>query len=140
MQPTLVFLSRESHGQRNLVGHSPWGRKEPDTTGWLTLTVDLMSWFREERKREVVEKRGVVEKGEESMEREGVGKYQSEPVKIPSVSKDVITGGDRQRKYSSEKEHLWFDEGKIHLFIQPLFVYAVPFILDINQQCKIVWL
>ena len=53
MQPTLVFLSRESHGQRNLVGHSPWGCKEPDMTGCLTLTIDWMSWFREERKREL---------------------------------------------------------------------------------------
>ena len=29
---TPVFLSGESHGQRSLVGHSPWGRKELDTT------------------------------------------------------------------------------------------------------------
>ena len=27
-QPTLVFLPGESHGQRNLVSYSPWGRKE----------------------------------------------------------------------------------------------------------------
>ena len=53
MQPTLVFLSRESHGQRNLAGHSPWGCKEPEMTGCLTLTIDPMSWFREERKRAV---------------------------------------------------------------------------------------
>ena len=32
MQPTSVFLSEESHGQRSLVGHSPWGRKELDMT------------------------------------------------------------------------------------------------------------
>ena len=31
-QPTSVFLPGESHGQRGLVGHSPWGRKESDTT------------------------------------------------------------------------------------------------------------
>ena len=31
-QPTPVFLPGESHGQRSLVGCSPWGRKEPDTT------------------------------------------------------------------------------------------------------------
>ena len=29
---TPVFLPRESHGQRSLVGYSPWGRKELDTT------------------------------------------------------------------------------------------------------------
>ena len=28
----LVFLPGESHGRRNLVGYSPWGRKELDTT------------------------------------------------------------------------------------------------------------
>ena len=26
MQPTPVFLPREFHGQRSLVGYSPWGR------------------------------------------------------------------------------------------------------------------
>ena len=31
-QKTPVFLPRESHGQRSLVGYSPWGRKELDTT------------------------------------------------------------------------------------------------------------
>ena len=25
LQPTSVFLSGESHGQRSLVGYSPWG-------------------------------------------------------------------------------------------------------------------
>ena len=31
-QPTPVFLPREFHGQRSLVGYSPWGHKESDTT------------------------------------------------------------------------------------------------------------
>ncbi|CAI9166511.1 unnamed protein product [Rangifer tarandus platyrhynchus] len=31
-QPTPVFLPGKSHGQRSLVGYSPWGRKESDTT------------------------------------------------------------------------------------------------------------
>ena len=26
LQPTPVFLPEESHGQRSLVGYSPWGR------------------------------------------------------------------------------------------------------------------
>ena len=34
--PTVVFLPGESHGQRNLVGYSPWGHKESDTTEQLT--------------------------------------------------------------------------------------------------------
>ena len=31
-QPTLAFLRGKSHGQRSLVGYSPWGHEEPDTT------------------------------------------------------------------------------------------------------------
>ena len=31
-QPTPVFLSGKSHGQRSLKGYSPWGHKELDTT------------------------------------------------------------------------------------------------------------
>ena len=31
-QPTLVFLPGKPHGQRSLVGYSPWGCKESDTT------------------------------------------------------------------------------------------------------------
>ena len=36
-QPTPVFLPREFHGQSYLVGNSPWGHKDLDTTEWLTL-------------------------------------------------------------------------------------------------------
>ena len=35
-QPTPVFLPVEFHGQRSLVGYSPWGRKELDTTEQLS--------------------------------------------------------------------------------------------------------
>ena len=31
-QPTPVFLPGKSHGQRSLVGYSPWGHKESDMT------------------------------------------------------------------------------------------------------------
>ena len=31
-QPSPVFLPGESHGQRSLVGYSPWGRTESDMT------------------------------------------------------------------------------------------------------------
>ena len=37
-QSTPVFLPGESHGRRSLVGYSPWGRKESDTTERLHLT------------------------------------------------------------------------------------------------------
>ena len=36
MQPTSVFLPGESQGQRSLVGYSPWGHKESDTTKHVT--------------------------------------------------------------------------------------------------------
>ena len=32
MQPTPVLLPGKSHGQGSLVGYSPWGREESDTT------------------------------------------------------------------------------------------------------------
>ena len=37
-QPTLVLLPGESYGRRSLVGYSPQGRKESDTTERLHLT------------------------------------------------------------------------------------------------------
>ena len=44
-QPTPVFLLEESHGQRSLVGYSPWGFDELDMTERLnTLTWDLVPW------------------------------------------------------------------------------------------------
>ena len=35
--PFQLFLPGKSHGQRSLVGYSPWGRKESDMTEQLTL-------------------------------------------------------------------------------------------------------
>ena len=32
MATTSLLLPRESHGERSLVGYSPWGRKESDMT------------------------------------------------------------------------------------------------------------
>ena len=37
-QPTPAFLPGESHGQRRLVGYSPWGCKESDRTERLHFT------------------------------------------------------------------------------------------------------
>ena len=39
--PTPVLLPGKSHGQRNLVGCSPWGREESDTTEWLQFHFSL---------------------------------------------------------------------------------------------------
>ena len=38
-QPTPEFLPGESHGQRSLVGYSPWGRKESDMTEQLSTYI-----------------------------------------------------------------------------------------------------
>ena len=40
-QPTLVLLPGKSHGRRSLVGCSPWGRKELDTTARLHFHFSL---------------------------------------------------------------------------------------------------
>ena len=34
--PTPVFLPGEFHGQRSLVGYSPWGHRDLDTTEQLS--------------------------------------------------------------------------------------------------------
>ena len=42
MQTTPVLLPGESHGGRSLVGYSPWGHKELDTTErllWVHMCV-----------------------------------------------------------------------------------------------------
>ena len=44
-QPTPVFLPGKSHGWRSLVGCSPWGRKELDTTERLHLIVILETFY-----------------------------------------------------------------------------------------------
>ena len=37
-QSTPALLPGKSHGRRSLIGYSPWGRKESDTTERLTFT------------------------------------------------------------------------------------------------------
>ena len=49
-QPTPVFLPGKSHGQKSLIGNSPWGCKESDTTERLhflsfMLNSSLLSGF-----------------------------------------------------------------------------------------------
>ena len=41
-QPTPIFFPGKSHGQRSLVGYSPWGRKELDTTDWLKFSLSYI--------------------------------------------------------------------------------------------------
>ena len=42
-QPTPVFLPGKSHGWWNLVGYSPWGCKESDTTEQLHFHFSVLS-------------------------------------------------------------------------------------------------
>ena len=42
-QLTLVSLSGKSHGQRSLVGYSPWGCKESDMTEQLSMHILLVA-------------------------------------------------------------------------------------------------
>ena len=44
-QPTPVVSPGESQGQRSLVGYSPWGRKELDTTEQLHFLITHFSTF-----------------------------------------------------------------------------------------------
>ena len=46
--PTPVFLPGEFHGQRSLVGYSPWGCKELDTTERLTLSLYFLTLIKSE--------------------------------------------------------------------------------------------
>ena len=45
-QPTPAFLPGKSHGQRYLVGYSPWGCKELDMTEWLHSLTQFVSYLR----------------------------------------------------------------------------------------------
>ena len=40
-QPTPILLPGKSHGQRSLIGCSPWGSEELDTTEWLHFHFSL---------------------------------------------------------------------------------------------------
>ena len=42
-RPTPVSLPGKFHGERSLVGYSPQGLKELDTTGWLALTQEVVA-------------------------------------------------------------------------------------------------
>ena len=44
-QPTPVCLPGKSHGQRSLMGYSPWGRKELDTTEQLSTHSIWMCYY-----------------------------------------------------------------------------------------------
>ena len=44
-QITPVFLPRDSHGQRNLVGYSSWGLKESDITEQLSTHTNVLHLY-----------------------------------------------------------------------------------------------
>ena len=45
--PLQYYCLEKSHGQRSLVGYSPWGRKESDTTEQLhfNFTCSILAWI-----------------------------------------------------------------------------------------------
>ena len=47
-RPTPVSLPGQAHGQRRLVGYSPWRSRESDTSEWLATRVDthMIQWQR----------------------------------------------------------------------------------------------
>ena len=45
-QPSPVFLPEKSHGQRSLVGYSPWGHKKSDITEQLSTHIYLYELVR----------------------------------------------------------------------------------------------
>ena len=45
-QPTPVLLPGKSHGQRSLIGYSPWGHKESDMTERLYFTHFILYHWR----------------------------------------------------------------------------------------------
>ena len=49
-QPTPLFLPGESHGQRSLAGHSPWGHKELDMTEQLSIALSCEDEIRSSSK------------------------------------------------------------------------------------------
>ena len=44
-QPTSIFLPGEFHGQRSLVGYSPWGHKDSDMPEWLNKNHNITCEF-----------------------------------------------------------------------------------------------
>ena len=48
MATTPVFLPGEFHRQRNLVGYSPWGCKELDTTEQMSTQTDTQRLLRKQ--------------------------------------------------------------------------------------------
>jgi len=44
-QLTPVFLPGEFHGQKSLLGYSPWGCKESDTTEQLTHSTPYVNYI-----------------------------------------------------------------------------------------------
>ena len=41
--PNPVFLPGKAHGQRSLIGYSPWGRKELEMTEWCHFTLQSLN-------------------------------------------------------------------------------------------------
>ena len=79
-QPIPVLLPGKSHGQRSLVGCSPWGHKESDTTERLHFHFSLSYWRR---------------------------KWQPTPVFLPGESQGTVEPGGLPSMGSHRVGHDW---------------------------------
>ena len=77
-QPAPVFLPGKFHGQKNLVGYSPWGHKESDMTEQLTL------WFSDKETQCLISDQQV----------QRVQKFRKEAKSYPWCSQERITMTD----------------------------------------------
>ena len=55
MAPTSVLLPGEFRGQRRLVGYSPWGCKESDTTEHITHKAKNALYVRQQKRPRCIE-------------------------------------------------------------------------------------
>ena len=80
-QPSLVFLPGKSPGQKRLLGYSPWGRKDSDTTEykctWLRQNSSYSSqmaldcWGLVSNVQDEIERRGISSQGIELRDSKG---------------------------------------------------------------------
>ena len=79
------ILLGKFHGQRSLVGYSPWGCKESDMTEWLTLSLYMC---KKEEKQELQQARNPRKRWYCSLKQEGVADLWSPANRWLCVQKD----------------------------------------------------
>ena len=115
-QPIPEFLPGESHGQRSLLGYSPWGCKELDTTEatWCFWTVVLEKTL--ESPLDCKEIQPVHSKGDQPWDFFGRNDAKAEtPVfghlmwRVDSLEKTLMLGGIGSRRRRGRQRMRWLD-------------------------------